>query len=59
MKRFDRRIAVDIRDSQDWEPYLAPKAPEGAPKLLFIAWDGTLDKVVADVSGEHEIDHET
>jgi arylsulfatase A-like enzyme len=34
------RIAVDIRDSQpDWEPFLAPKASDGAPNVLIIAWD--------------------
>ena len=39
-KQFKGKIAVDIRDSTpDWEPYLAPKAPEGAPNVLFLAWD--------------------
>ena len=39
-KKFDGKIAVDIRDSvPDWTPYLAPKAPEGAPNVLIIAWD--------------------
>ncbi len=39
-KQFNGKIAVDIRDSvPDWEPYLAPKAPEGAPNVLMIAWD--------------------
>ena len=39
-KQFNGKIALDIRDSApDWEPYLAPKAPEGAPNVLFIAWD--------------------
>ena len=38
--QFNGKIAVDIRDSvPDWTPYLAPKAPEGAPNVLFIAWD--------------------
>ena len=23
----------------DWTPYLAPKAPDGAPNVLIIAWD--------------------
>ena len=28
-KKFNGRIELDIRDSEpDWEPYLAPKAPE-------------------------------
>jgi arylsulfatase len=39
-KQFNGRISVDIRDSEpDWEPYLAPKAPDGAPNVLIIAWD--------------------
>ena len=38
--QFAGRIAIDVRDSEpDWEPYLAPKAPEGAPNVLVIAWD--------------------
>ncbi|HQZ86571.1 MAG TPA: sulfatase-like hydrolase/transferase, partial [Actinomycetota bacterium] len=45
---FQGQIALDIRDSKpDWAPYLSPKAPEGAPNVLFIAWDdvgyGTMD----------------
>lgn len=74
-KHFNGRIALDIRDSEpDWAPYLAPKAPDGSPNVLFIAWDdlgfatmdrgtfpftgGTIDKVVVDVSGDRYIDHE-
>ena len=39
-KGFKGKIEVDIRDSEpDWEPYLAPRAPEGAPNVLIIAWD--------------------
>lgn len=31
-KTFERKIALDIRDSEpDWAPFLPPKAPEGAP----------------------------
>ena len=42
------KIALDIRDSvPDWAPYLPPKAPDGAPNVLFLAWDdvgyGTMD----------------
>jgi len=37
---FRGKIEVDIRDSTpDWTPYLAPKAPAGAPNVLIIAWD--------------------
>ncbi|WP_067855919.1 arylsulfatase [Nocardia shimofusensis] len=46
--RHQGKIAVDIRDSvPDWTPYLPAQAPEGAPNILFIAWDdvgyGTMD----------------
>lgn len=38
--RFNGRIELDVRDSEpDWAPYLAPKAPEGAPNVLLLAWD--------------------
>ena len=45
---FAGKIALDIRDSvPDWEPFLAPKAPAGAPNIVFIVWDdvgyGTMD----------------
>ena len=37
---FKGKVELDIRDSTpDWEPFLAPKAPEGAPNVLFLAWD--------------------
>ena len=39
-KPFRGTIVLDIRDSEpDWEPYLAPQAPEGAPNVLLLAWD--------------------
>ncbi len=39
-KHFNGKIALDIRDSEpDWEPFLAPRAPEGAPNVLILAWD--------------------
>ncbi len=46
--KFQGKIALDIRDSEpDWAPYLSPKAPDGAPNVLLIAWDdvgyGTMD----------------
>lgn len=48
MATFKGKISLDIRDSEpDWEPFLAPRAPEGSPNVLFIAWDdvgyGTMD----------------
>jgi arylsulfatase A-like enzyme len=39
-KRFRGVINVDDRDSiPDWEPYLQPVAPEGAPNVLYIVLD--------------------
>jgi arylsulfatase A-like enzyme len=48
MPQYQGKIALDVRDSEpDWAPFLAPRAPEGAPNVLFIAWDdvgyGTMD----------------
>jgi arylsulfatase len=39
-KPYQGKIDVDIRRSTpDWEPFLAPSAPEGAPNVLMIVWD--------------------
>jgi arylsulfatase A-like enzyme len=39
-KPFKGVVNVDIRDSvPDWEPFLQPKAPDGAPNVLMIVWD--------------------
>ena len=39
---FKGRIELDIRDSiPDWSPYLAGKAPEGAPNVLIVLYDDT------------------
>ena len=39
-KEFKGVINLDVRDSvPDWEPYLQPVAPEGAPNVLMIIWD--------------------
>ena len=41
-KPFKGVINIDVRDSTpDWEPYEQPKAPDGAPNVLFIVWDDT------------------
>jgi len=40
LPKFAGKIELDIRDSEpDWAPFLAPKAPAGAPNVLMIAWD--------------------
>jgi arylsulfatase A-like enzyme len=37
---FKGTINLDIRDSvPDWEPFIQPQAPEGAPNILMIVWD--------------------
>ena len=39
-KPFKGKIDLDVRNSTpDWEPYEEPKAPEGAPNVLYIVWD--------------------
>ena len=41
-KPFKGVINLDVRDSTpDWGPYEQPKAPKGAPNVLFIVWDDT------------------
>ena len=47
-KPFKGKVSLDVRDSvPDWEPFLAPRAPAGAPNVLMVAWDdvgyGTMD----------------
>ena len=37
---FKGVVNLDIRDSTpDWEPFLQPQAPAGAPNVLMIVWD--------------------
>src|SRR4051794_33260095 len=39
-KRFEGRINVDIRDSvEDWSSFEPPRAPAGAPNVLYIVLD--------------------
>src|SRR4051794_28270184 len=41
-KPFKGVINIDVRDSTpDWTPYLAPKAPKGAPNVLIVLYDDT------------------
>src|SRR5499427_6563747 len=41
-KEFNGTIKLDIRDSKpDWEPFLPPKAPDGAPNVLIVLYDDT------------------
>ena len=40
MKPFKGTINIDVRDSvPDWEPYERPKAPEGAPNIIYMVFD--------------------
>ena len=39
-KRFGGTINVDIRDSEpDWAPFEPPRAPDGAPNVVYIVLD--------------------
>ena len=39
-KRFAGRIALDARHAEpDWSAFEPPRAPEGAPNILYIVWD--------------------
>ncbi len=41
-KPFKGVIKLDVRDSKpDWGPYMAAKAPEGAPNVLIVLYDDT------------------
>jgi len=42
MRGFQGKIELDVRNSKpDWKPFIPPKAPEGAPNILFILYDDT------------------
>ncbi|PSR68859.1 arylsulfatase [Nocardia sp. MDA0666] len=37
---FAGKIERDVRDSvPDWTPFVEPRAPEGAPNVLYVVWD--------------------
>jgi hypothetical protein len=37
---FKGKVNVDIRDSvPDWSPFVPPKAPEGAPSVVYVVLD--------------------
>jgi arylsulfatase A-like enzyme len=39
-ERFKGTINVDIRDSvEDWTPFVPPKAPDGAPNVIYVVLD--------------------
>ena len=41
-KPFKGIIKLDVRDSkEDWGPFTPPKAPDGAPNVLFVLYDDT------------------
>ena len=41
-KQFKGTIKLDVRDSvPDWDPYIPPRAPEGAPNVLIVLYDDT------------------
>ena len=42
-KPFKGTIKLDVRDSvPDWDPYVAPRAPEGSPNVLVVLYDDTV-----------------
>ena len=50
--RFNGVINVDIRDSvPDWSPFEAPKAPDGAPNVLYIVLDDVGFSVLSSYGG--------
>ncbi len=54
---FKGVIKLDVRDSkEDWTPYTSPKAPEGAPNVLFVLYDdtGSSSMVAIPSSGQHQ-----
>lgn len=54
-KPFKGVINVDIRDSvPDWTPFEAPKAPEGAPNVLYIVLDDVGFSVIGSYGGPVE-----
>ena len=39
-EQFTGTVNVDIRDSEpDWGPYEPPKAPAGAPNVVYVVLD--------------------
>jgi arylsulfatase len=41
-RKFKGKIELDVRDSTpDWGPFLADRAPEGAPNVLVVLYDDT------------------
>jgi arylsulfatase len=41
-RQFQGKIELDVRDStSDWGAFAEPRAPEGAPNVLYVVWDDT------------------
>ena len=39
-EQFKGKISIDIRDSvPDWDPFMPPMAPDGAPNVVYIVLD--------------------
>ena len=72
---FKGTINVDIRDSEpDWAPFEPPKAPDGAPSVVYIVLDDVgfsamscyggpvetpnIDKIAADGAALHAVAHD-
>jgi arylsulfatase len=57
-KPFRGVINIDIkRSTPDWEPYVQPNAPEGAPSVLYIVlddvWFGTMEPFGGPVADDY------
>jgi hypothetical protein len=47
-ERFKGKISIDIRDSvPDWDPFMPPKAPDGAPNVVYVGLQGVFRKSAA------------
>jgi hypothetical protein len=61
-RRWNGRVAVDIRDAEpDRTPFLVVHDRRGGhdrPHAPFAFVDGTIDRVIVDVRGEHDVHHE-
>jgi arylsulfatase A-like enzyme len=55
-KQFKGVINIDIQDSTpDWTPYAQPKAPDGAPSVLYVILDDVGFSALEPYGGEIEV----
>ena len=58
-KPFKGTIKLDVRDSTpDWDPFIPPPAPKGAPNVLIVLYDDTgIGRLVALRRSHQHADH--